>query len=91
MASGPGGKIAAEHRTDIALQQTLWSGKASLNIRGRDLFGAPSELIQRDLERYYQQYFQERNSRSVQLSFRYNFGGGGGNNDRGADRRRGRR
>lgn len=78
----PGGRIAAEHRTDIALQQTILNGKATLNLRGRDLFGAPSELIQRDLERYYQQFFQERNSRSVQVSFRYNFGAGTTGNDR---------
>jgi hypothetical protein len=87
----PGGRIAAEHRTDLALQQKVFSGKASLNLRVRDLFGAPNELIERDLERYYQEYFQERNSRSLQLSFRYNFGQGGGNRgDRGRGGRRGR-
>jgi outer membrane cobalamin receptor len=85
----PGGRIAAEHRTDLALQQKVLSGRASLNLRVRDLFGAPNELIERDLERYYQEYFQERNSRSLQLSFRYTFGQDGDSGDRG--RRSGRR
>lgn len=89
----PGGRIAAEHRTDLAFQQKVFAGKASLNLRVRDLFGEPNELIERDLERYYQEYFQERNSRSLQLSFRYNFGQGGGNGGDRGDRggRRGRR
>jgi hypothetical protein len=87
----PGGRIAAEHRTDLAIQQKILSGRASLNLRARDLFGAPNELIQRDLARYFQEYFQERNSRSIQLSFRYNLGQGGGRNSGGGEGRDGRR
>lgn len=81
----PGGRIAAEHRTNIAVQQRILSGRASINLRARDLFGEPNDLIRRDLDRYYQEYFRQSNSRSVQLSFRYNFGQGG--NDDGGDRR----
>ena len=85
----PGGRIAAEHRTDLALQQKVLSGRGSLNLHARDLFGAPNELIERDLDRYYQEYFQERNSQSVQLSFRYTFDQGG--RDGGGRDGRGRR
>ena len=88
----PGGRIAAEYQTDMAIEQRIFSGRGTLNIRARDLFGASSELIERDLERYFQEYFQERNSRSIQLSFRYAFGKGGKDRgDRSENRRRGRR
>jgi hypothetical protein len=86
----PGGRIAAEYRTDLALQQKVLGGKGSLNLRARDLFGAPNELIQRDLDRYFQEFFQERNSRSLQLSFRYTFGQSGGDSGNRGDRDRGR-
>ena len=89
----PGGRIAAWLQTDVALQQEILSGRGSLNLRVRDLFGAPSELIQRDLERYYQESFQERNSRGVGLSLRYTFRqrSGGSNESRGERGGRGRR
>lgn len=82
----PGGRIAARMRTNMALQQEVFSGRGSLNLRVRDILGAPDELIQRDMVRYYQEYYQQNNARSLQLSFRYTFsqsGGGGDHGDRG--------
>ena len=86
----PGGRIAPWLQTDVAFQQEILSGRASLNLRVRDLFGAPNELIQRDLERYYQEYYQERNSRGVELSFRYTFSQRSGGESRGGRGRRDR-
>lgn len=87
----PGGRIDANLQTDFALQKDVLSGRGSLNLRARDLFGSPNELIQRDMERYYQEFFQERNSRSVQVSFRYNFNGNSGRGDGGGRGGRGYR
>lgn len=86
----PGGRIDAWTQTDLALQQSVLSGRGSLNLRVHDLFGAPNELIERDMERYYQEYYQERNTQGVQVSFRYTFSQGGEERGRGGWRGRGR-
>ena len=70
----PGGSIGAFTRTNVALQKKLLSGRASVNLRASDVFDTMGFKIQRDMERYYQEYSREPNSRGLRLTFRYNFG-----------------
>ena len=70
----PGGSIGAFTRTNVALQKELLAGRASINLRASDVFDTMGFEIQRDMERYYQEYSREPNSRGLRLSFRYNFG-----------------
>lgn len=86
----PGGRIAGWTRTDFGLEQRLMRGRATLNVGARDIFGSPNQLIRRDMERYYQEFFRERRSRAVRLSFRYTFAQvGGAKGDDGRGRRGG--
>lgn len=70
----PGGRIASFTRTDIALQQKLLGGRATLNLRASDVFDTMSFHVQREMARYYQEYTREPQSRGLQLSLRYTFG-----------------
>ena len=70
----PGGNIGAFTMTNMALQKELLSGRASVNLRASDVFNTMGFEVQRDMERYYQEYSREPNSRGLRLSFRYNFG-----------------
>ena len=78
-----GGSIGAFTRTNVALRQQLFGEKASLSIRGSDLLGDSSFNVTRNTDRFYQEFSRTRDSRQVQVSFRYNFG-------QQDDRRRGR-
>lgn len=69
----PGGRIAAWTRTDFAVQMNVLSSRSSLTLRVRDLLGDPNRLIKRDMDRYYQEYFRQGDSRNIQLSYRYTF------------------
>lgn len=70
----PGGSIGAFTRTNVALQQQVWGRRASLNLRASDVFGSSGFHIKRDTERFYQEFTRNRDSRAIQLTFRYNFG-----------------
>ncbi len=89
----PGGRINASTSTDIALRQEWMSGRLSVGLNARDIFGENGFLVARDMERYYQEYYQNRRERSVQLSIRYTFagkqpaGGGSRGGTRGGRRR----
>src|SRR5690606_3698279 len=89
----PGGRINASTSTDIALRQESMSGRLSVGLNARDIFGENGFLVARDMERYYQEYYQNRRERSVQLSIRYTFagkqpaGGGSRGGTRGGRRR----
>lgn len=81
----PGGRISARTRTDLALRQDFFGDRLSFGIRIQDLFDATDNLIERDMERYYLQYYREQHDRAIQVSLRYVFrdggrreGGGGG-------------
>ena len=84
----PGGREDARLRTNMALQKTLFSGRARLNLHVNDLFGAEGSIVERRSARYYRRYSRDPNARGVRLTFRYTFGGRGGDDD---DRRRGGR
>lgn len=87
----PGGRISSRLRTDIALRQEWMSGRFSMGLEVEDVFDSTNNLIRRDMQRYYQEYYQERNDRNLQFSIRYTFSRrGGGDGDRGRGRRGGR-
>ena len=77
----PGGRISARTSTDIALRREWLSDRLSIGLRVRDLFGDTDNFIERDMERYYQELFRERQDRSIQLSVRYTLPGSGSNQE----------
>lgn len=85
----PGGRIASDLSTDIALRQEWMAGRVSVGLRAEDVFGESGFMIQRDMERFYQEYYRERQERSLQFSIRYTLAGSAERG--GGDRRRGRR
>ena len=82
----PGGRISARTSTDIALRREWLSDRLSIGLRVRDVFGNSDNLIQRDMERYYQELFRERQDRSIQLSVRYTLPGSSSNQEGGGRR-----
>lgn len=70
----PGGRIDAFTMTDLALQQRLFDGRASVNLRASDVFNTMGFSLERTMEGYYQTFSREPNRRGLQLTFRYNFG-----------------
>ncbi len=83
----PGGRISARTRTDIALRRAWMNDRLSIGLRVRDIFGDSGNLIQRDMDRYYQELFRDRQDRSLQLSLRYTLPGSSSND--GGNRRGG--
>ena len=84
----PGGRRDARIWTNVALQKKLLNDRLTINLRGRDLFGARNEVTERLTENYFRRYRRTSDPRSVRLTLRYTFGRGG--SDEGG-RRRGRR
>lgn len=86
----PGGRIASNFSTDMALRQEWMAGRVSVGLRAQDVFGESGFMIERDMERFYQEYYRERQQRSLQFSIRYTLPGS--QDQRGGDGgRRGRR
>jgi len=69
-----GGRIAAFSRGDVALQQKLFDDRGRIGIRVTDPFDSRGFSIVRSDQNYYQEYHHTWNSRSVNLTFSYNFG-----------------
>lgn len=82
----PGGRIAAATSTDVALRQEWMSGRVSVGLEVEDVFGREGFMIERDMERYYQEYFRDEQERNLQFSLRYTLPG---SRDRGGGERRG--
>lgn len=68
------GRIAAMTRSDIALRQQFPGKKASLSLRVNDPFDTAGFRIQRDTPTFYLENTRRFDSRSVNLTFTYNFG-----------------
>ncbi|MFO8233025.1 MAG: TonB-dependent receptor [Longimonas sp.] len=79
----PEGRIDAFSSTEVALQQSLFSGNGSLTLRVDDLFNDTNVGIWYRDDDVYQQSNFEWGRREVTLSFQYTFGSG--DNDGGPD------
>jgi hypothetical protein len=84
-----GGRIGERLSSDVALQKSLFDGQGSLSLRASDVFDTMNFNVQRETDQFVTQSTRNWNERQIMVTFSYSFGGGG-QNDRGDRRRRGR-
>lgn len=81
------GRVEARAWSDMALRQELFSDRASLSIRVRDVFGTAGFGFTIDQPTLYQEFSRSRDGQRVGVTFSYTFGKASNNNRRrGGDR-----